>query len=85
MRTGAIDEQGDAGAHVERRDRVPAFPGDAQQLPARHQQAHVRCPAREPGDDVGAGRQELFEVVEHEERRSIAEVRVERIADGSLR
>ena len=71
--------------HVERRDRVPAFTGDAQQLPARHQQAHVRCTARETGHDVGAGRQELFEVVEHEERRSIAEVGVERIADGSLR
>ena len=71
--------------HVERRDRVPAFPADAQQLPARHEQAHVRRAAREAGHDVGAGRQELFEVVEHEERRSIAEVGVERIADGSLR
>ena len=70
--------------HVERRDRVPAFTADAQQLTARHEQAHVRRPAREAGHDVGAGRQELFQVVEHEERRSIAEVGVEGIADGSL-
>ena len=69
---------------VERRDRVPAFTGDAQQLPARDEEAHVRGPAREAGHDVRAGRQELFQVVEHEERRSIAEVGVEGIADGSL-
>ena len=42
----------------------PRSPGDPQQLPARHEQAQVRCSADEPGHDVGAGRQELLEVVE---------------------
>ena len=42
------------------------------------------APRASRGHDVRAGRQQLFQVVEHEERRPIAEVRAERIADGSL-
>ena len=66
------------------RDRVPAFTAmrsSSRLVTRRHT---FGGPAREAGHDVRAGRQELFQVVEHEERGSIAQVGVEGIADGSL-
>ena len=66
----AVVEERDARRDVERRDRIAALAGDPQQLPARDEDPQVRRGPDEPARPVGAGRQELLEVVEDEEHRS---------------
>ena len=68
------DEQGHAGVGIERRDRMPALARDPEELAARDQEPHRWRAARNRSNDLGAGREQLLQVVEHEQGLSLAQV-----------
>jgi hypothetical protein len=84
VRPGALHEQRHASRRVQRRDGMAAFAGDTQELPARDEHVQLRGRPHEGRDGLRAGREELLQVVEHEERCSIVQVRAQDVSDRLL-
>ena len=80
LRSRAVDEQRDRALAVEGRDGVPPFAGDAQELAAGHQRPQARSRPNQSSHDPGRRREQLFQVVEDEEHRPIAQVGAQRLA-----
>ncbi len=80
LRSRAVDEQGDGPFAVEGRDGVPAFAGDPQEFAAGHQRPQAGSRPDQTSHDPGRRREQLFEVVQDEEHRPLAQVGAQGLA-----
>ena len=80
LRSRAVDEQRDGPLAVQRRDRVPAFAGDPQQLAAGHQRPQAGSRPDQSRHDLGGRGEQLLEVVQDEEDGPLPEVGAQGLA-----
>ena len=84
VRKGTILEERDARIHAQGRDRIATFAADPHQLPARDQKVHVRSGSHQARDDVRGIREQLLQVVDDQEHRSLAEMPAQDLRDRQL-
>ncbi len=71
-----VGERGEGGGvgHGERREAVLPLPGDAQRLAAGGEDVQPRRGGEPAGGEVGAGRDQVLAVVQHQQQRTRAQV-----------